>query len=197
MNDFFYDSAARVLSFVCLGVVLGAIYDFFRVLRISRKGGGNLSGGIYDRLKPKKDIFSGAPKVIKLTDGFLTFIEDILFWLIVFASEAIYIYYINDGEIRVDFFVLSLAGFMLYRISLVKVVIFLADRIIFFARCLLLRLIYIIIYPVRMMWKFVSAAIAKAACVMAGAVFDAKRRAYTRRGKKRLLDLSARGFEEK
>ena len=172
MNDFFYDSAARVLSFVCLGVVLGAIYDFFRVLRISRKGGGNLSGGIYDRLKPKKDIK----------------------WL---ASEAIYIYYINDGEIRVDFFVLSLAGFMLYRISLGKVVIFLADRIIFFARCLLLRLIYIIIYPVRMMWKFVSAAIAKAACVMAGAVFDAKRRAYTRRGKKRLLDLSARGFEEK
>ena len=56
MNDFFYDSAINVFSFVCLGAVLGAVYDVFRVLRLSRKGGGNLSGGIYDKLKPKKGI---------------------------------------------------------------------------------------------------------------------------------------------
>ena len=199
MNDFFYDSAVRVFSFVCLGAVLGAIYDVFRVLRISRKGGNSPSGRIYEKLKPKKKLFSGkaVPKWLKLTDNALTFIEDILFWLIVFVTEAVYIYYINDGEIRIDFFVLSLAGFMLYGISLGKIVIFLSGRIIFFVRCLLLRLAYIIIYPVRIVCGFISAAFEKTVNIIAGAIADTRRRAYSKREKKRLLDLSARGFEEK
>lgn len=197
MNDFFYDSAINVFSFVCLGTVLGAVYDVFRVLRLSRKGGGNLSGGIYDKLKPKKGIMTvRAPKFLKLTDGTLTFIEDIIFWIIVFLAEEIYIYYINAGEPRVDFFLLSVLGFVLYRVSLGRLVIFLSEQIIFFARCLLSRLVYVIIYPVRMLWKFISKIVSKAWGASRKAALGAERRAYTRREKKRLLDLSAKGFKE-
>lgn len=197
MNDFFYDSAINVFSFVCLGAVLGVVYDVFRVIRLSRKGGGSLSGGIYDKLKPKKSILPvRAPKLLKLTDGTLTFAEDIIFWMIVFLAEEIYIYYINAGEPRVDFFLLSVLGFVLYRISLGRLVIFLSGQIIFFARCLLSRLIYVIIYPVRLLWKFISNIVSKAWSAARKAALDAERRAYTRREKKRLLDLSAKGFKE-
>ena len=103
MNDFFYDSAVRVFSFVCLGAVLGAIYDVFRVLRISRKGGNSPSGRIYEKLKPKKKLFSGkaVPKWLKLTDNALTFIEDILFWLIVFVTES---YTRNTNRLNIIFY---------------------------------------------------------------------------------------------
>lgn len=197
MNDFFYDSAINVFSFVCLGAVLGAVYDVFRVLRLSRKGGGNLSGGIYDKPKPKKGIMTvRTPKFLKLTDGTLTFIEDIFFWIIVFLAEEIYIYYINAGEPRADFFLLSVLGFVLYRVSLGRLVIFLSGQIIFFVRCLLSRLVYVIIYPVRMLWKFISKIVSKAWGASRKAALGAERRAYTRREKKRLLDLSAKGFKE-
>ena len=197
MNDFFYDSAINVFSFVCLGAVLVAVYDVFRVLRLSRKGGGNLSRGIYDKLKPKKGIMTvRTPKFLKLTDGTLTFIEDIFFWIIVFLAEEIYIYYINAGEPRADFFLLSVLGFVLYRVSLGRLVIFLSGQIIFFVRCLLSRLVYVIIYPVRMLWKFISKIVSKAWGASRKAALGAERRAYTRREKKRLLDLSAKGFKE-
>ncbi len=195
MNSFFYDSAANILSFLCLGVILGAVYDFFRVLRISRKDTDDLSGGIYDKIRPKKSI-SKPQKLLRLTDNALTFIEDILFWMIVFASEAIYIYYINDGEPRIDCFILSAAGFMLYRISIGRIVVFLSQQIIFFARCLLFWSGYIIIYPVRVMQKLICRAAARIAKLVFTAIGNAHGMAYSKRAKKRLLDMSARGFEQ-
>lgn len=195
MNGFFYDSALNVLSFLCLGVMLGAVYDFFRVLRISRKGTDDLSGGIYDKIKPKKS-FAKPQKLIRLTDSTLTFTEDILFWMTVFASEAIYIYYINDGQPRTDHFILSAAGFMLYRISIGRIVVFLSRQIIFFARCLLFWSVYIIIYPVRVMQKLICRAAARIAKLVFTAIGNAHGRAYSKRAKKRLLDMSASGFEQ-
>lgn len=195
MNSFFYDSAANILSFLCLGVILGAVYDFFRVLRISRKGTDDLSGGIYDKIRPKKSI-SKLQKLLRLTDNALTFTEDILFWMIVFASEAIYIYYINDGEPRIDCFILSVAGFMLYRISIGRIVVYLSQQIIFFVRCLLFWTTYIIMYPVRIIWKFIYSAADKAVNLVFTAIDNARRRKYSKRAKKRLLDMSARGFEQ-
>ncbi len=195
MNGFFYDSALNVLSFLCLGVMLGAVYDFFRVLRISRKGTDTLSGGIYDKIRPKNSL-AKPRKVILHTDSVLTFIEDILFWMTVLVSEAIYIYYINDGEPRTDHFVLSAAGFMLYRISIGRIVVFLSRQIIFFARCLLFWSVYIIMYPVRVMQKLICRAVTGTAKLVFGAIGDARKRAYSKRAKKRLLDMSARGFEQ-
>ena len=152
---------------------------------------------IYDKQKPKKGIMTvRTPKFLKLTDGTLTFIEDIFFWIIVFLAEEIYIYYINAGEPRADFFLLSVLGFVLYRVSLGRLVIFLSGQIIFFVRCLLSRLVYVIIYPVRMLWKFISKIVSKAWGASRKAALGAERRAYTRREKKRLLDLSAKGFKE-
>ena len=131
-----------------------------------------------------------------MTDNALTFIEDILFWMIVFASEAIYIYYINDGEPRIDCFILSVTGFMLYRISMGRIVVFLSQQIIFFARCLLFWTTYIIMYPVRIIWKFIYSAADKAVNLVFTAIDNARRRKYSKRAKKRLLDMSARGFEQ-
>lgn len=194
MSSFFYDSAANILSFLCLGVMLGAIYDFFRVLRISRKETDNLSGGIYDKIRPRRS-FAKPQKLLRLTDNALTFVEDIVFWIVVFLSESIYIYYINDGEPRIDCFVLSFAGFMLYKISVGRVVMFLSQQIIFFARCLLFWATYIIMYPVRMIWSLIYGAVAKLAKFTFRAVENARRRAYSKHAKRRLLDMSARGFE--
>ena len=85
---------------------------------------------------------------------------------------------------------------MLYRISIGRIVVYLSQQIIFFVRCLLFWTTYIIMYPVRIIWKFIYSAADKAVNLVFTAIDNARRRKYSKRAKKRLLDMSARGFEQ-
>ena len=161
MTEFFYDSWLIVVAFALAGVIFGLIYDFFRIMRLARAPDISPRGKLYDKIKPKFPII---PKKLKITvgiaDDILVFIEDILFWRCAATVEVLFIYQINRGEIRLGFLVFTFLGFAAYNFTLGKLVTLSSKYIIFFCRCLIFWLLYIIIYPIK---KALTAAI----CVLA------------------------------
>lgn len=195
MNDFFYDSWLSLLSFIIPGVIIGAVYDIFRVLRISQsRTADEPKGGIYDKLRPKKLIRSGAKtkKALKLANGVIVFIEDIIFWLIASAVLTVYIYYAGRGQVRLEYIIFALAGFFAYRESIGRIVIFVSKQIIFFCRCLIFWTLYIIIYPI----KAVIAFAISTACRFRANIADKINEKRSEKRKKMLICSAARGFSD-
>ena len=101
MNGFFYDSYQLILIFLLPGVFLGIVYDIFRILRISRASELAISGGLYDKIRPRKPLFGSFSRVfktksVKIADKIIVFIEDILFWLI--AAPKSFLFFIPMEE---------------------------------------------------------------------------------------------------
>ncbi len=102
ISDFYGSYSSFVLS-ALLGIFIGVIYDIFRILRIARLPHIAPQGKFYDIIKIPD---SGLPKfeklknMIKLSSNIFILIEDIIFWIIVSLLQILFIYHINDGEIR-------------------------------------------------------------------------------------------------
>ncbi len=152
MSEFFYDSYRLLIGAFLLGVALGVLYDVFRVLRISRLSQSTDESGFLKKIKPKKPLFKekkGAKKAVSAVNDLLVFIEDILFFIIAAAAEILFFLGENDGEIRIYCIIFTVFGFFLYIKTIGRIVIYFSSKIIFFVRCLLYWMFYIIIVPVR------------------------------------------------
>lgn len=79
------NQAYLFLIFVLNGLLIGFLFDIFRILRISFK-----------------------------TKDFVTYIEDILFWIITGAIVLYSIFIFNNGEIRFFIFLGIIIGVILY-----------------------------------------------------------------------------------
>ena len=73
------------LIFTLNGIIIGLLFDFFRILRISFK-----------------------------TPNFITYIEDILFWILTGILILYSIFTFNNGEIRLYIFLGIIIGIVLY-----------------------------------------------------------------------------------
>ena len=94
------NQAYLFLVFSLTGVVIGIWFDFFRILR----------------------------KTIK-TPNIITYIEDILFWILTGVLILYNIWYFNDGEIRIFMFLGIILGVLIYMSILSKGVIFVFTKI--------------------------------------------------------------------
>ena len=83
------NQAYLFLVFSLTGVVLGVLFDFFRVLRKTFK-----------------------------TGDFVTYIEDILYWILAGIIILYNIWFFNDGEIRVFMILGILMGAIIYCLTL-------------------------------------------------------------------------------
>ena len=83
------NQAYLFLVFSLTGVVLGVLFDFFRVLRKTFK-----------------------------TGDFVTYIEDILYWILAGIIILYNIWFFNDGEIRVFLILGILMGAIIYCLTL-------------------------------------------------------------------------------
>ena len=88
------------LVFTLTGVLIGILFDFFRILR----------------------------KIIK-TPNFITYIEDILFWILTGVLILYNIWYFNDGEIRIYMFLGIIIGLIIYLSTLSRPIILLFSKI--------------------------------------------------------------------
>lgn len=79
------NQAYLFLIFVINGIFIGLLFDLFRILRISFK-----------------------------TKDFVTYIEDIIFWIITGAIVLYSIFTFNNGEIRLFMFLAIVIGVILY-----------------------------------------------------------------------------------
>ena len=151
INDFYSSYSSFIIS-AFLGISIGIIYDVFRIFRIARVAYLIPQGKFYNTIKPKENnIFNSCnfKKIFRVSSSFLTLAEDVIFWILISLAQILFIYHINDGEIRIYFFIFEAIGAVLYFFTVGKLIIYFSVRIIFLIRCLLYWTFYIIIYPIR------------------------------------------------
>ena len=95
------NQAYLFLVFTLTGFIIGALFDVFRILRKSFK-----------------------------TSDFITYLEDILFWVLTGFLIIYNIWYFNDGEIRLFMFLGLIMGILIYLLLLSKFFIILMTFII-------------------------------------------------------------------
>lgn len=94
------NQAYLFLVFSLTGVAIGVLFDFFRILR----------------------------RAIK-TANIITYIEDVLFWILTGILILYNIWYFNNGEIRVYMFLGIILGVLIYMSTLSNIVVKLFTRI--------------------------------------------------------------------
>ena len=88
------NQAYLFLVFSLTGVIIGTLFDFFRILR----------------------------RTIK-TSNFITYLEDILFWILTGFLILYNIWYFNNGEIRIYMFLGIILGVLIYMLTLSSILI--------------------------------------------------------------------------
>ncbi len=126
------NQAYLFLIFIINGFIIGLIFDIFRILRKSFK-----------------------------TSDFLTYIEDILFWIITGIIVLYSIFIFNNGEIRFFMFIGILLGAILYLLLISKYVIKISVKTIQEIKKAINFIIKIIILPFKIIYKGVKKVFAK------------------------------------
>ena len=104
--------------FIVDGLLIGIGFDFFRILRKSFN-----------------------------TSDFVTYIEDVLFWIISGIILVYSIFIFNNGNIRIYMFLAILIGICIYILLFSKTIISICIRIISIIKIFVIKLKNIIYYP--------------------------------------------------
>ena len=114
------NQAYLFLIFILNGLIIGFLFDFFRILR----------------------------KTIKTTD-FVTYIQDFIFWILTGIIILYFIFTFNNGEIRLFLFLGILTGVLIYMLLFSNFIIKINVKIINFAKKILEIPIKLIIKIIR------------------------------------------------
>ena len=120
----------NLLIFSLTGAIIGILFDIFRILRKSFK-----------------------------TPDFITYIEDILFWILTGAILLFTIFTFNNGEIRIYIFIGLIFGFILYLLTISKYFVKLCVTVLSFVK----KVIYT---PFNIIFKFTKKYIVKPILIM-------------------------------
>ena len=100
-----YTQLQLFLIFIINGLLIGLLFDFFRILRKSIK-----------------------------TSDFMTYVEDIIFWLLTGFIILYSIFTYNNGEIRLFMFLAMIMGILLYWVLISKFILSISLNIINFIK---------------------------------------------------------------
>ena len=121
------NQAYLFLIFAFNGVVIGLIFDFFRILRKTFK-----------------------------TSNVITYIEDILFWILAGISIIFFMYNFSDGTIRLFMIIALLLGFLLYILSISNFIIKIFVFFINILKNLFKTIIKVTSIPVKLIYKVIN-----------------------------------------
>ena len=121
------NQASLFLVFVINGVIIGLVFDIFRILRKSFK-----------------------------TSDAITIIEDILFWIITGIIILYSIFVFNNGEIRFFMFIGIFLGTMLYMLLISRYVIKVSVGIISVIKKIVGFIFKILIFPIQAIYKIIK-----------------------------------------
>ena len=97
------NQAYLCLVFSLTGVAIGILFDFFRILRRSIK-----------------------------TSNLVTYIQDILFWILTGIIVLYSIWYFNNGELRIFVFLGLIIGILIYMTTLSSIIVKIFTKILVF-----------------------------------------------------------------
>lgn len=121
------NQAYLFLIFTLNGVLIGLFFDFFRILRKSFK-----------------------------TINLITYIEDILFWILTGISIIFCMYHFSAGSLRFFMFLGLLFGFVLYLLTLSKIIIKTVVSLITILKKMVHQILKIIIIPLRFLYTMID-----------------------------------------
>lgn len=115
------------LIFILVGIIIGLLFDFFRILRRTFK-----------------------------TSDFITYIQDILFWILsgIILIYAIFVF--NNGELRAYIFLSIFIGIITYMLTISKYFIKFNVMILSGIKKVIIAIFKIIIYPIKMLLKLLK-----------------------------------------
>ena len=114
------NQAYLFLVFSLTGVAIGILFDFFRILRRSIK-----------------------------TSNLVTYIQDILFWILTGIIVLYSIWYFNNGELRIFVFLGLIIGILIYMTTLSSIIVKIFTKILVFV-------INIIKVPFKIIYSLIS-----------------------------------------
>lgn len=117
------------LIFILTGFILGILFDVFRILRRSFK-----------------------------TTDFITYIEDVIFWILTGLITLYSLFKFNNGEIRLYIFFGMALGIALYMLTFSKIFVKLSVNIILFVKKIIN---FIIVRPIKFIFKWLKKLIFK------------------------------------
>lgn len=106
------NQAYLFIMFIFNGILIGVLFDIFRILRKSFK-----------------------------TSDFITYIEDITFWILAGVLTLYFIFYLNNGEIRLYILIGIILGIAIYILTISKYIIKFSVAIISFFKSIILKVI--------------------------------------------------------
>lgn len=121
------NQAYLFLIFTMNGVFIGLLFDFFRILRKSFK-----------------------------TINLITYIEDILFWILTGLSIIFSMYYFSGGSLRFFMFLGLCFGIVMYILTLSKLIIKTSVFIISIIKKIIKMIVKIIITPLKFVYNIVD-----------------------------------------
>ena len=124
------NQAYLFLIFTLNGVLIGLLFDFFRILR-----------------KITKNI------------NIITYIEDILFWILTGISIIFSMYKFSDGSLRIFMFLGLGFGISIYMLTLSKLIIQTFTFIINTIKKIIMKIIKIILFPFKILYNIIDKAI--------------------------------------
>ena len=118
------NQAYLFLTFIINGILIGLLFDFFRILRKTFK-----------------------------TKDLITYIQDIIFWILTGFIILYSTFTFNNGEIRIFMFIAILLGVVFYMMLISSYVIKVIVRIINFIKDIILKIFNIILMPFKWIYK--------------------------------------------
>lgn len=198
MNGFFYDSWPLLFGGLVLGLIFGVIYDFFRFARLSVQSKRQApKGRFFELISPKRRLIYITRKKSKTGKNIASvviMIEDILFFIIVGALIVLFFLGKNDGAIRLSVIAFSAIGFIIYLSTVGKITFLASEYIIFFARCLLYWIFYVILLPIRFVLKITFKAAKTVFALTIGRIVDRHKMKTSAKIEKELICGAADGF---
>lgn len=118
------NQAYLFLIFIANGIVIGILFDFFRISR----------------------------RVVK-TGDLMTYIEDLIFWILTGSIVLYSIFVFNNGEIRLFMFLAIIIGIISYMLLFSSYVIKINVKIINIFKKILLKIFAILAFPLKFIKK--------------------------------------------
>lgn len=153
-----YEQAALFVYALLIGVLIGAIYDVFRIVRIALTGGrGSYSTVRFERIEALiikaggQRTADGHNKKSGLSAGLeyaFVFACDVLFFVFTSLVSVVFLYQANYGQPRLYVFVCAVLGFVAYYNTVGRMVTYTAGAIFSLFRLITVFLIYRLVAPV-------------------------------------------------
>ncbi len=195
---------ARLLLYSFLwGMAVGVLYDLCKIVRVllgERYSGLKLEK-MYNLKLPfvkRKVPFSAATDkgVKKYLKAFVVFSGDLLCVLIAFCGLIVLNFAYNDGDFR--FFTVAglLSGFLIYKYTVGRIVIFVSEPAAFIIKYAFCAFFVILCYPIEKILKLVIKNIRKLYFLYSFTLEKRRKKVYNIKEKIYLLELAKNGFIE-